>query len=354
MINKIISNYKSAKNIDDTLSASDIKFLFEKIFIWLKNDDNLKNNGIIILERLESAIEVAFLDIEDIINERAQNGLLVDVDLGLDIFDRDYNPPTKIDIIWDFAKKAAEGFGNADYRENIAPVFKGLNRYLDETGDFFALASLPSYITLAGLLKLVRAVDSNNNEQAQLMLTHIYSYFKNDDIFLVALGGYSGCGKSTLAANLSTEEPFYGSIIIRSDAVRKFLWGCDLYDKLPSEAYEISVTEKTIIEMHRRTRMALAAGFNVIIESLHFKEEDREAIEKIAEVFDASFIGLWLYVSIDITKKRVSERKGDISDAGISVVELQQNYDSGRIGWKKLDADKSKKAVLLEALKYIN
>jgi len=57
---------------------------------------------------------------------------------------------------------------------------------------------------------------------------------------LIAVGGLSGSGKSTLAWALAAR---LGAVVLRSDVIRKGLWGVDPTAKLPAEAYapEVSV-----------------------------------------------------------------------------------------------------------------
>src|SRR6267143_6866369 len=58
---------------------------------------------------------------------------------------------------------------------------------------------------------------------------------------LVAMGGLSGTGKSTLAAALA---PRLGARVLRSDVIRKQLFGVGLETKLPAGAYVPEVSDR--------------------------------------------------------------------------------------------------------------
>ena len=56
---------------------------------------------------------------------------------------------------------------------------------------------------------------------------------------LVAVGGLSGTGKSVLARMLAPLlAPLPGAVVLRSDALRKQLFGVEETDRLPAAAYQ--------------------------------------------------------------------------------------------------------------------
>ena len=61
---------------------------------------------------------------------------------------------------------------------------------------------------------------------------------------LVAIGGLSGTGKSVLARGLAgLIEPPPGAVIVRSDVIRKHLFGAGETTKLPESAYRAGYHE---------------------------------------------------------------------------------------------------------------
>ena len=152
---------------------------------------------------------------------------------------------------------------------------------------------------------------------------------------LIAVGGLSGTGKSTLCRRLAGE---LGAAWIRSDEVRKELWGVPPTQKLPPAAYAPEFSAKTYAEADRRTEEALAAGRIVIVDMVFAKEAGRNAAADRAQRLGAGFTGLWLEAPADTLRARVDARTGDVSDADSAVVNMQLGYDLGAIGWRRIDA----------------
>lgn len=152
---------------------------------------------------------------------------------------------------------------------------------------------------------------------------------------LICIGGLSGTGKSTLAKRLAGE---LSAVWLRSDEVRKELWGVSLTTKLPAEAYSSAFSEKTYVEVNRRAETALRDGRTVILDVVFAKAEGRAKAQELAQGCEASFTGLWLEAPADILRARVDARTGDMSDADSKIVNLQLTFDLGRIDWARVDA----------------
>jgi aminoglycoside phosphotransferase family enzyme/predicted kinase len=159
---------------------------------------------------------------------------------------------------------------------------------------------------------------------------------------LIATGGLSGSGKSTLAWALAAR---LGAVVLRSDAIRKGLWGVEHAEKLPRDAYAPEVTAQVYSAMLERGRMALAGGATVILDAAHLKTEERDRAEALAAAAGVAFHGFWLDAPVERLKARVTARGADASDADAKVVELQTGYDLGPIRWQRLAAEDSPAAV---------
>lgn len=159
---------------------------------------------------------------------------------------------------------------------------------------------------------------------------------------LIAVGGLSGSGKSTLAWALAAR---LGAVVLRSDVIRKGLWGLDDTERLPSEAYAPEVSGRVYRAMWERARMALAGGATVILDAAHLKAEERDQGAEIAAEAGVRFDGLWLDAPVDDLKARVTARAADASDATAAVVETQTGYDLGPIRWHRLAAGGALEAV---------
>jgi aminoglycoside phosphotransferase family enzyme/predicted kinase len=159
---------------------------------------------------------------------------------------------------------------------------------------------------------------------------------------LIAVGGLSGSGKSTLAWELAGR---LGAVMLRSDAIRKGLWGVEQTEKLPGEAYAPQVTARVYRAMHERAGMALAGGAMVILDAAHLKAAERDRAGALATEIGVPFGGIWLDAPVERLKARVTAREADASDADAQVVEKQTGYDLGPIGWKRLAAEGGPDAV---------
>lgn len=171
---------------------------------------------------------------------------------------------------------------------------------------------------------------------------------------LIAIGGLSGSGKSTLARNLFQAIP--NSVWIRSDVIRKQLWGVSETDKLPEEAYTVEWHQKVTAEMQAQMRAAVLDGKTVINDATFRLESARLAMEEFAaQELHVPFKGLFLMTDIEISKKRVAARTGDVSDATPEIVELQySDFDPQTVGWTKIDASQSPEVVVSAAQKALD
>ncbi|MFS8037488.1 AAA family ATPase [Xanthobacter sp. AM11] len=157
---------------------------------------------------------------------------------------------------------------------------------------------------------------------------------------LCAVGGLSGSGKSTWAANMADSfgrAP--GAVIVRSDIERKRLFGVAETEKLPPAAYTPEAGERVYERLRTLARRVLATGYSVIVDAVHARPGERDAIEVVAQEADARFYGLWLDVPEAELIRRVEARTGDASDADAAVVRHQLAYDLGDIRWQRHTMD---------------
>jgi aminoglycoside phosphotransferase family enzyme/predicted kinase len=163
---------------------------------------------------------------------------------------------------------------------------------------------------------------------------------------LIAVGGLSGSGKSTLAWALAQAQAGrLGAVVLRSDTIRKGLWGVEHAEKLPREAYAPEVTARVYGEMLERARIVLEGGATVILDAAHLKAKERDRAEVLAARAGVAFDGFWLDAPVEQMKARVTARAADASDADASVVEKQTGYDLGPIRWQRLAAEGNPAAV---------
>lgn len=228
-----------------------------------------------------------------------------------------------------------------------------LNRYLvsltpsacDAT--LAGLGLLPLFLSCrAGIRAFVTARTCRSQPEDKALPDTARAYFSLAQQFLapaparlVAVGGLSGSGKSHLARALAPAlGAAPGAVLLRSDEIRKQLWGCALTDRLPPEAYSSASTGKVYDTLRQRARIALQAGHSVIADAVHARPGERLALEAIAAEQAVKFDGLWLDAPEAVLSARVDARRGDASDADARVVRQQRDYRLGEIVWHKIAA----------------
>jgi len=155
---------------------------------------------------------------------------------------------------------------------------------------------------------------------------------------LWAVGGLSGSGKSTWAANMAASFGLApGAVIVRSDIERKRLFGVGETDRLPSAAYTPEAGERVYERLRTLARRVLATGYSVIVDAVHARPHERDAIEKVAQAAGARFYGVWLDAPEGELVRRVDARTGDASDADAAVVRHQLAYDLGDVRWHRTE-----------------
>jgi uncharacterized protein len=188
-------------------------------------------------------------------------------------------------------------------------------------------------------------------QDAQRFFAAARDFLESQSLHLVAVGGLSGSGKSTLARQLAAaigRAP--GALHLRSDVERKTMFGVGEFEQLPKAAYEPEVSANVYERMRLLAETALQAGHSVIVDAVHAKVEERDAVAAIARQTGATFTGLWLEAPVDVRASRVTERKGDASDADASVVKTQAEWDLGAMTWTRLQVGAPIDDLVREAL----
>jgi hypothetical protein len=238
-----------------------------------------------------------------------------------------------------------------------------MNRYLWESGEeaqLSGLAALPIFLSIrsairakvvaAGIRHLPSSEQARAHEEAKRYFWFAEEFLKPMPARLVAIGGLSGTGKSTLAARLAPSvgrSP--GAVLLRSDIERKRLFGVAETEKLPQEGYGEAATREVYARLQRKAELALRAGQSVVVDAVHARPAERQAIEQLAQRLGLAFAGLWLELPLAQRLGRVGARRNDASDADQKVVAAQSSYDVGEVTWRRLDMSGDFSAALAVA-----
>jgi predicted kinase len=167
---------------------------------------------------------------------------------------------------------------------------------------------------------------------------------------LTAIGGLSGSGKSTLARALAPGiPPAPGAVVLRSDVIRKRLFGVDVHERLPAAAYDAEATAKVYGRMLHAAEACLRAGHSVILDAVFIEPRHREAVERMAVASGTPYQGIWLDVPYRVAAKRLHARTLDASDADVRVLQKQTRTDPGHLTWARIEGAGDAASVAEEA-----
>jgi len=212
------------------------------------------------------------------------------------------------------------------------------------------LCAMPLFQSLRAAIRaevsMMTAGNAATAEAASPHIAHAHRYFDLAQNLLVprpaalvVIGGASGSGKTSIARAIAPAlGAMPGAVIVRSDEVRKALFGVPDTDRLPAAAYAAAWNRRTYQEVTARVRHTLVAGHACIVDAVHGSAVERDEIEAMATRMDIPFKGICLEAPEDILRRRTARRVGDASDAGPAVVTRQLERGFGAVDWTRVDA----------------
>ena len=238
-----------------------------------------------------------------------------------------------------------------------------LNRYLLEWRDeqqLAGLAAMPLFISVRAAIRakvIAAGLAHVSGRERQVSASAAERYFALAEQALapvaprlVAIGGLSGTGKSTLAARLAPGIGCMpGAVHLRSDVERKQLFGVGEYDRLPEAAYDQQSSDAVYQTLRHKAELAIGSGYSAIVDAVHLRGDERDALRALASRLGVGFAGLWLEAPLSDLVARVDQRAGDASDARADTVALQAERGTGAIDWQVIDAGGDRARVLERA-----
>jgi len=221
-------------------------------------------------------------------------------------------------------------------RKQFSLANRFVNSYLEITGDYAGLMILPFYLCYRALVRakvsILQLEQKSLSEQEKnkskiefaSYLELANSYTRAPKPKLVITRGMSASGKSTLSKQLVDT---LGMIRIRSDVERKRLFSIDVSEsalgEINSGVYSAKASKQTYEKLLELAEHVIKAGYSVIIDAAFLKYEQREPFEQLAIKLDTPYIILELTAEEEVLRQRIIERKNDVSDADLSVLEYQ-------------------------------
>jgi hypothetical protein len=249
---------------------------------------------------------------------------------------------SRIDVLYD----AAFPIMDLTVRQSPEPANRLLNAYLDEAArglppaQWEGLAALPLFLSVRAAVRAHVSEATGGTELAGRYLAAAEAFLKPTSPRMFAVGGLSGTGKTTLARTMA---PFVagapGAVILRSDEIRKRLWGAGHLDPLPPAAYEPEQDLAVYDEMFELAAVIVHAGRSVVMDATFLAPETRVRAERLATTLRVPFTPVWLSADPDALRARIAARETDASDAGVEVLDRQLTLDLGGLTWPQVPVD---------------
>jgi predicted kinase len=268
----------------------------------------------------------------------------------------EFNPSlASIDVLYDLAFLLMD-LVHRGHATEAAIVF---NRYLDVSDESDGIAAMPLFLALRAWVRAhvtATAAKSGAGEaaEARRYFDLARDFMRPHPPRLLAIGGLSGTGKSTIAAIIAGRLAQAPARVLRSDVIRKRLFGAAPEQRLPGDAYSKEATERVYAKLDSEARSSIAAGCSVILDAVSAKAEERAAFAALALKLNVPFDGIWLEAAPEVLRQRIGARKNDASDADVAILEKQLGYDLGALDWRRIDASSLPDAVAEAALNAIS
>ena len=226
-----------------------------------------------------------------------------------------------------------------DFRGAGPAANRALNGWLDEAARalpqaalYAGLAALPLFQSVRAAVRAHVTVHQGETELARRYVAAAGAHLEPAPATLTVVGGRSGSGKSRHARRIAPglgAKP--GAVVLRSDEIRKRLWGRGPLERLPKAAYAREEGVRVYGAMFEAARACLRAGRAVVLDAAFLDPAERSQAEALAREVGAPFDGIWMEAEPEVLRARVAARTGDASDADVGVLERQLARDLGAV-----------------------
>jgi predicted kinase len=266
-----------------------------------------------------------------------------------------------IDVLYDLAFLLMD----LEFRGLRTAAQRVLQAYQDRALDDAGLARLPLFMAVRATIRAKIAglntavLDGEERaakaREAQAYLALAGRLLEPAPPRLVAVGGFSGTGKTSVARALAPcLGAMPGAVILRSDIIRKHLFGCSARERLPAEAYAPEVSARVFATIRERAAVLLDAGRAVVADGVYGRDAERRAIERVAVAAGVPFRGIWLEAPAGVLQARVAARRDDASDADAAVVRRQvRTLNAAGVRWPKVAAGRALDEVVADARRIV-
>jgi len=171
---------------------------------------------------------------------------------------------------------------------------------------------------------------------------------------VVAVGGFSGSGKTTIARALPTHlSPLPGALLLSSDAARKDEFHVSPTHNLGLAHYTAENADRVYDRLMRKAARAIDADYPVIVDATFLTADKRNQIQLLAEKNHVDFYGIWLMAPVQVMRNRIEARRGDASDADVSILDKQLKQNKGTIEWQHIDTNSPVETIVEKIIQLI-
>lgn len=229
---------------------------------------------------------------------------------------------------------------DVDLKAGRSAANQVMNRYIARGGDTGVLAPMQLFLSQRAFIRAHVFKATGDEAAAQRHLDAAEAYLRpGSRPRVIAIGGLQGTGKSTLARMLAPElGPAPGALVVRSDEVRKRLFGALPEQSLDAEAYTDRSNCRTNAAVVSQAAEAARQGHTVIVDSTFLAPGMRESLEQAVALSGIPFTGIWLEAPLPILEQRIRSRRNDASDATVAVLRKAAERGIGRGQWAGVDA----------------
>lgn len=220
------------------------------------------------------------------------------------------------------------------HRDCSALAWRLVDRYLQECGDFGALAVLQLYEVYRAMVRAKVAAIRLSQDLADraAVQAECCAYVELADRLsrprspaLIITHGVSGSGKSVIAAQLPDQLP---AVRLRSDVERKRLLGIDQNeDAAARDGYAQAMTDKTYTRLAELADQVIAAGYIAVVDATFLDAAERRRFAGLASAHQVPFVIIDCDAPVAVLRERIAQRRArpdNVSDAGLDVLEAQR------------------------------
>ena len=211
-------------------------------------------------------------------------------------------------------------------------AFRFVNAYLEASGDYDGLPALRFYMVCRALVRSRvtaigdgQGVHSATGGGAADYLALAAALCRSADARLAITHGLPGSGKTFVSQGVIEEA---GAIRVRSDVERKRLFELGALqssrDHVAGGIYSKVTTVRTYARVHEVARVALDAGWPVVVDAAFLCRSERAQFVALADSLAVPFSILDCRAALPLLRQRLAQRQaggGDASEADVAVFE---------------------------------